>query len=227
MCSAFLLLFFLSQLITGTEIKSRGYVRFGLAFRSDALAVNMNGSTRNGFGSLFPAWYLNLTKSTQRICIANDTLLHPCFVLSDQALLFPEFTDAGLTCKWDAKFVNARKYNGFYVCYLFHPKSRRFIHRKPRRTRCPCLYYANSGASCQILLRGGDISVNPGPPAKQKSAQCEECEKTIRRNQQRVACSICFGLWHIKCAKLKLISHQRLDVWKLSCFGFAFLWLFY
>lgn len=41
-------------------------------------------------------------------------------------------------------------------------------------------------------MRGGDISVNPGPVTKQKSAKCEECEKTIRPNQQ-------------KCAKLKSI----------------------
>ena len=48
---------------------------------------------------------------------------------------------------------------------------------KPRRTHCPCLYNANSSTSRQTLLRGGDISVNPGPLAKQKSAKCEECEK--------------------------------------------------
>ena len=42
--SVFLRLFFLSQLITGTEMKSRGYVRFGLAVRRDVLAVNANGS---------------------------------------------------------------------------------------------------------------------------------------------------------------------------------------
>ena len=67
-------LFFISQLITGTEIESRGYVRFGLAFRRDVLAVNANGSAWNGLGSLFLAWCLNLIKPTQRICIANDTL---------------------------------------------------------------------------------------------------------------------------------------------------------
>ena len=73
------------------------------------------------------------------------------------------------------------------------------------RTRCPCLYYTNSSGSRQILLLGGDVSVNPGPPAKQTSAKREEFEKTIRRNQQSVTCSICFRPRHIKCAKLKSI----------------------
>ena len=51
MCSIFLPLFFLSQLITGTEIEFRGYVRFSLAFRSDALAVNTNGSSEESYGA--------------------------------------------------------------------------------------------------------------------------------------------------------------------------------
>ena len=205
MCSVFILFFFLTPLITGTGVESRGYVRSVLTFRSDALAMNVNNSTENGLRNWFQTMYLNLTKPTECICIANDTHFHPCFVLLNQALLFPKFTDARPTCKWDAMFVNVRHYNGFYVCSLFHRISRRFIHRKPRKAGCPCLYYANSGASRQIILLGGDISVNPGPLAKQKSAKCEECEKTIRRNQQRVTCNICFGLQHIKCAKLKSV----------------------
>ena len=51
MCSIFLPLFFLSQLITGTEIEFRGHVRFSLAFRSDALAVNTNGSSEESYGA--------------------------------------------------------------------------------------------------------------------------------------------------------------------------------
>ena len=50
MCSVFLPLFFLSQLITGTEIECRGYGRFNLAFRSDVLAVNTNGSSGESYG---------------------------------------------------------------------------------------------------------------------------------------------------------------------------------
>ena len=93
----------------------------------------------------------------------------------------------------DAMFVNARKYNGLYVFSLIYPKSRRFIHQKPRRTHCPCLYYANSSTSRETLMRGGDMSVNPGPLDKQKSAKCEECEKTVRLNKQSVTCSV-YGL---------------------------------
>ena len=51
MCSVFLPLFFLSQLITGTEIECRGYGRFNLAFRSDVLAVNTNGSSGESYGA--------------------------------------------------------------------------------------------------------------------------------------------------------------------------------
>ena len=54
MCSIFLPLFFLSQLITGTEIEFRGHVRFSLAFRSDALAVNTNGSSGESYGARWP-----------------------------------------------------------------------------------------------------------------------------------------------------------------------------
>ena len=50
MCSVFLPLFFLSQLITGTEIECRGYGRFSLAFTSDVLAVNTNGSSGESYG---------------------------------------------------------------------------------------------------------------------------------------------------------------------------------
>ena len=92
-----------------------------------------------------------------------------------------------------AMFVNVRKYNGLYVFSLIYPRSCRIIHQKPRRTNCPCFYYANSSTSRQTLLRGGDISVNPGSLAKQKSAKCEECEKTVRLNQQSVSYSV-YGL---------------------------------
>ena len=51
MCSVFLPLFFLSQLITGTDIEYRCYVRFSLAFRSVGLAVNTNGSSEESYGA--------------------------------------------------------------------------------------------------------------------------------------------------------------------------------
>ena len=79
-----------SQLTPGTEIESRGYVRFGLAFRRDVLAVNANGSARNGLGSLFLAWCLNLIKPTQKIALLMThfcrhvlyCLIKPCRSLS-------------------------------------------------------------------------------------------------------------------------------------------------
>ena len=98
-------------------------------------------------------------------------------------------------------FVNVRKYNVLYVFSLIYPRSRRFVHQKPRRTHCPFLYYANSSTYRQTLLRGGDISVNPGSLAKQKSAKCEECEKTVRLNQQCVTCSV-YGLYTLNTQSL-------------------------
>ena len=56
-----------------------------------------------------------------------------------------------------------------YSRQLFHLllKDTRFYHRKTKKTRAPCLYYPNSSASRQLLLRGGDVSVNPGPSTKE------------------------------------------------------------
>ena len=49
---------------------------------------------------------------------------------------------------------------------------KRFHHRKPKQSHSRCLYYANSCAARQILLRGGDISVNPGPPRHTPALSC-------------------------------------------------------
>ena len=79
-----------------------------------------------------------------------------------------------------------------------------FEFKKPKMSRCRPLYYPNSTASRQILLQGGDISLNPGP--RQLKTQCEECEKTIRKNQSSVSCSECMGLRHVKCTNLTSVS---------------------
>ena len=49
--------------------------------------------------------------------------------------------------------------------------------------------YSNTTASRQILLRGGDISVNPGPTVPQTKGtickqKCPTCKRTIARNHQ-------------------------------------------
>ena len=86
------------------------------------------------------------------------------------------------------------------------------------------LYYSNSTASFEILLRSGDIAQNPGPArcglgkqgsgSKQRTTgnthrapvtlKCDNCEKTIRKNQKSVTCKVCFGQHHIKCTELNV-----------------------
>ena len=66
--------------------------------------------------------------------------------------------------------------------------SKWFSVHKVRQTRRPCTYYPNSYATCQILLCGGDIAVNPGLCMMVK-VKCQHCEKTIRRNQSKAVCA--------------------------------------
>ena len=58
-----------------------------------------------------------------KVCNANDTLLQPCFVLSDQVLVFLEITDAGPTCR----LMQCSSTHGntmAYTCFLsFIPKA--------------------------------------------------------------------------------------------------------
>ena len=52
-------------------------------------------------------------------------------------------------------------------------------------------YYSNSTATFNIILRAGDVEVQPGPNNK-----CPTCEKTVRCNQKRCQCSECFNTSH-------------------------------
>lgn len=96
--------------------------------------------------------------------------------------------------------------------------------RKTKRSKARILYYSNSTASYQVLIRSGDISLNPGPAKcgsgmqsagnKQKTSRnvhrvpvglkCDNCDKTIRKNQKSVACEVCFGQQHMKCTDLNV-----------------------
>ena len=73
------------------------------------------------------------------------------------------------------------------------------------RCRCRCLFYSNTCASQRLLLREGDISKNPGP-SRRAAIKCEQCEKTIRKNQKAVSCGVCLGASHAKCAGVKNVS---------------------
>lgn len=68
----------------------------------------------------------------------------------------------------------------------------RFNHKKDKKSRRRCLYYLNSCAYRQLLLQGGDISVNPGPAVLKPSApRCSGCERPVAKNHKRCICSVC------------------------------------
>ena len=76
----------------------------------------------------------------------------------------------------------------------------RFHHRKAKKPRGRCPYYSNSCASRQLLLQGGDILVNPGPPVLKPSApRYSSCEKPVAKNHKRCICSVCFDVTNAKC----------------------------
>lgn len=50
---------------------------------------------------------------------------------------------------------------------------RRFLHLKLKRSKRSCRYYSNSCSTFNVLLKAGDIEMNPGPSAP----KCSICEK--------------------------------------------------
>ena len=105
----------------------------------------------------------------------------------------------------------------------FHREPIWLVHRQPKRTKVRCQYYANTTANRQILLLGGDISRNPGPTRQQTANnkaqpkfgsnltkvqrhKCLSCEKTVRCNQKKATCSICFTHFHAKCVEAGNVS---------------------
>ena len=56
----------------------------------------------------------------------------------------------------------------------------------------------------------GDVAINPGPP-KPKAPQfsCQECSKTIRRNQDALLCAECSGWSHAKCLHMSEAIFQH------------------
>ena len=89
----------------------------------------------------------------------------------------------------------------------------RFNHRKAKKSRGRCPYYSNSCASRQLLLQGGDISVNPGPAVLKPSApRCSSCEKPVAKNHKGCICSVCFDVIHAKCSKIFDPKHVLLSV---------------
>ena len=91
------------------------------------------------------------------------------------------------------------------------------FHRKPIRhsrwAKSRIAYYPNSTATFQILLRAGDISLNPGPKnnhskttsrpgstRKHIAPRCSKGEKPVARNHKRLECETYHSLTRIRCA---------------------------
>ena len=81
------------------------------------------------------------------------------------------------------------------------------------------VYYVNTTATFQILLKSGDAEVNPGPEAitngavsaatqnrRRVSPKCTECKKTVAKNQKHYVCTTCFDFTHAKCANISTIK---------------------
>ena len=70
------------------------------------------------------------------------------------------------------------------------------------------MYYNNSTATFCLLLKCGDIEMNPGPDAikrssqsrKQSAPRCTKCEKVVAKNHKRCICTKCFDVTHAKCS---------------------------
>ena len=84
------------------------------------------------------------------------------------------------------------------------PANLKFKSRAKRFLSCRVQYTAKGTSSFHLqrdLLSCGDISANPGP-RKTKSAPkypCNECQRTVRNNQDAILCSGCNKWSHAKC----------------------------
>ena len=104
------------------------------------------------------------------------------------------------------------------VTHYLWPTYVKYIHRKPKRSQGRCLYYPNTCASQQLLLRGGDISTNPGP-SKKAATKCEQCEKKNQKKSK--SCWLRCMPWIKSCEMRwckKCVSEYGLDLFGLFTF---------
>ena len=154
------------------------------------------------FQYLFPGLFQLCVAVIQPFCIWTMwqipylmSYCHPCSgrleALSIAALLVA------------AQFIYSRQ--------LFHLplKDTRLYHRKTKKTRAPCLYYPNSSASRQLLLRGGDVSVNPGPSTKDCHLKCLSLNAQSPKSKQKAPRSEMFCRIH---AFQKLVYSNAYDI---------------
>ena len=97
------------------------------------------------------------------------------------------------------------------------------------------VYYRNSVATFNLLIKAGDIKRNPGPSDEAtskvcKSSQnksrerhlgvpkCMQCDKAVKVNNKHLYCIYCFELTRV-CVSFENRSTQYENYWKCSnCF---------
>ena len=78
-----------------------------------------------------------------------------------------------------------------------------------KKTRAPCLYYPNSSVSWQLLRRGGDVSVNPGPSTKDCHLKCLSLNAQSLKSKHKSPRSEMFCQIH---AFQKLVYSNEYDI---------------
>ena len=141
--SVFKLLFFLHGQLFCVPIQSRGCLSEPSSFWSGIISVKLKNVREI---EAYSSWLL-LVLQSESLIIHSD---------ADEELLF--------WLPWNSN-------NGFTVVNA--TLDFRIIHRtslkiKLRRNKCPCAYYANSGATFHLILDVGDLvfKLNPGPDNK-------------------------------------------------------------
>ena len=94
-----------------------------------------------------------------------------------------------------------------YILQLFSITKRpQFCHRKIKKPRQSYRYYANTCAAVRLLILGGDVELNPGPDQHREKTRkkhivprCLVCEQTVKSNNKRLICTVCFNQIHASC----------------------------
>ena len=130
-----------------------------------------------------------------------------------------------------------RQLEAFGICQLCHQI-------KSQRTNSRILYYPNCSATFQLLLRAGDIALNPGSVSVENPAQetrkksskqssrtpapvCLQCLRGVRCNEKRFFCVVCKDLTHARCTGItntNYIKTTQPEEWTCpKCLSIAFL----
>ena len=152
--SAVFVIFLLSFWSSGSLHHRRVWLR---SWRTPVVGSVAGISTVSAENSTFVSW------SLPTVCRGYPTILHMNNGTNSvcDELLSSLFWSIGIIVH--RGIVGSRSIHRGIPVYsrqLFHLplKDTRFYHRKTKKTRAQCLYYPNSSASRQLLLRGGHVS---------------------------------------------------------------------